>query len=172
VADWKAGSGSRFPTKQIGGGFGCVAARKITDATRSSTGVVPIGSDSPQVTGHDARPKRREFYLSDLFQGESNDLPKQATISLYDSPRGKGGRKPVLKFKAVTQAFAVYPEQPKLINGSTLIKLEGTYGDERMCANMKRRKGWMLLMPNAEDAKSGEMLKWLIGEHVPFDQSF
>ena len=114
-------------------------------------------------------PKKTRF--AGLFsRNKPNDFPERATISLYIAPRGKDKRKALLTFDAVTQAFAVYPERPELISSSTLIKLEGTYGDEDMCANMKYREGWMLLMPDLEGVQSanGEALKWLIGERAPF----
>ena len=150
----------------------CISAGTIGNVTRSSTDVSSISSKSPLVPGQPTRhssyvapPKHR---ISGIFSREkSKDLPERTNISLYAAPRGKDKRKPLLTFDAVTQAFAVYPERPKLISSSTLIKLEGTYGDEDMCANMKHREGWMLLMPDLEGARSvsGEMLKWLIGEH-------
>ena len=102
---------------------------------------------------------------------ESNGLPRRASIYLCDTPRREDRRKPLLTFEAVTQAFAVYPERPNL-GDSTLIKLEGTYGNEDMCAKMKRREGWMLLMPDLVGAGSREMLRWLIGERIPFSESF
>lgn len=150
-----------------------VSAGTFTNATRSSIDVASINSKSPQIPGQTTRhsyvtPKKNR--ISSLFSRErSIDLPERATVSLYAAPRGKDKKKPLLTFDSVTQAFAVYPERPKLISSSTLIKLEGTYGDEDMCANMKHREGWMLLMPDLEGARSvsGEMLKWLIGEHVP-----
>jgi CCR4-NOT transcriptional complex subunit CAF120 len=157
----------------------CISAGTLMDATRSTTDVASISSKSPLSPGHTARrpsyvaPKKNR--ISGLFsRDKSSDLPERATISLYDVPRGKDKKKPLLTFEAVTQAFAVYPERPKLISSSTLIKLEGTYGDEDMCAKMKRREGWMLLMPDLEGARSvsGEMLKWLVGKHAPFAQLF
>jgi len=152
----------------------CVSAGAITNATRSSTDVASTGSKSPEIPGHVSRnsthiaPKKNR--ISGLFSREKpSDLPERASISLYAAPRGKEKKKPLLTLEALTQAFAVYPERPKLISSSTLIKLEGKYGDEAMCANMRRREGWMLVMPDLEGARSvsGEMLKWLIGEYAP-----
>jgi len=151
----------------------CVSAGTITNATRSSTDVASIVSKtpvvSPQAARHSSYIAPKKHRISGLFSREkSNDLPERANISLYHVPRGKDKKKPVLTFDTVTQAFAVYPERPKLISSSTLIKLEGSYGDEDLCANMKQREGWMLLMPDLEGARSvsGEMLKWLTGEHA------
>lgn len=139
------------------------------NAARSSTDVASINSRSPHNTGNSSRhsyvsPKKNR--ISGLFSRDKNDLPEQAIISLYSVPRGKDKKKPILTFDSVTQAFAVYPERPKLITSSTLIKLEGTYGSDEMCANMRNREGWMLMMPDLEGARSvsGETLKWLIGK--------
>ena len=157
----------------------CISAGVVTTDTRSLTDVASVGSKSPLIPGTHLRhssyttPKRNR--ISGLFsRNKLDDLPERATISFYIAPRGKDRRKPLLTFHAVTQAFAVYPERPNLINSSTLIKLEGTYGDGEMCANMKHREGWMLLMPDLEGgwSVSGEMLKWVIGECVIFPKLF
>lgn len=144
------------------------------NAARSSTDVASINSKSPLATGNSSRhsyisPKKNR--ISGLFSRDKNDLPELANISLYSAQRGKDKKKPILIFSSVTQAFAVYPERPKLIPSSTLIKLEGTYGNDEMCGNMGGREGWMLMMPDLEGARSvsGETLKWLIGE--PFQSS-
>lgn len=150
----------------------CISTGMITNAARSSTDVTSISSKSPLVSGQIARHSSytpQKHRISGLFSREKpRDLPERASISLYAAPRGKDKKKPLLTFDTVTQAFAVYPERPKLISSSTLIKLEGTYGNEDMCANMRHREGWMLLMPDLEGARSvsGEMLKWLTGEHA------
>ena len=148
----------------------CVSAGTIMNAARSSTDVASINSKSP--TGSSSRnsyisPKKNR--ISGLFSRDKSDLPERANISLYSVPRGKDKKKPVLTFDYVTQAFAVYPERPKLISSSTLIKLEGTYGNDEMCANMRNREGWMLMMPDLEGARSvsGETLKWLTGGRFP-----
>ena len=155
----------------------CVSAGMITDATRSSADLASISSGSSQNPGHDPRhssqvtPKKRGFF--GFFSREKSiDPPERANISLHKTSRGKDRKRPLLTFKAVTQAFAVYPERPKLISSSVLIKLEGTYGDEEMCKGVEPREGWMLLTPDLEGAGSAEMLRWLIGEHVPSDKSF
>jgi len=157
----------------------CISAGAVTNATRSSTDVTSISSKSPKIPGQPTRHSSyiapKKYRISGIFSREKhNDLPDRATIFLYSVPRGKDKKKPLLTFETVTQAFAVYPERPKLISSSTLIKLEGTYGDEDMCASMRHREGWMLLMPDLEGARSvgGEMLKWLIGEHTPCHMVF
>ena len=155
----------------------CLSAGSITNAARSSTDVSSINSKSP-ISGHNRHSSytaSKKNRISGLFsRDKTSDLPERANISLYIAPRGKDKRKALLTFDGVTQSFAVYPERPKLISSSALIKLEGTYGDEDMCANMKHREGWMLLMPDLEGARSvsGEMLKWLIGECHQFPKLF
>ena len=142
-------------------------------ATLSSINAASTDTKSPLIGRKSQRsssipPKKNR--ISGLFSRDrSSVLPEQANISFYIGPQGKE-RTPFLTFSAVTQAFAVYPERQDFINVSTLVKLEGTYGDEDISGNMKRREGWMLLMPYLEGAQSasGEMVKWLIGEHVCF----
>lgn len=150
----------------------CVSAGATVNAARSSIDLASISSKSPQTPArHSSYVSPKKYRISGLFSREKPiDLPERATIALYAAPRGKDKKKPLLTFDTVTQAFAVYPERPKLITSSTLIKLEGTYGDEEICTSMKLREGWLLLMPDLEGARSvsGEMLKWLIGEHVPW----
>ena len=143
------------------------------NAARSSTDVASINSKSPHNSGNPSRPSSyvspKRNRISGFFsRDKSSDLPERANICLYPAPRAKDKKKPLLTFDTLTQAFAVYPERPKLINSSTLIKLEGTYGNEDVCGNMRNREGWMLVMPDLEGARSvsGEMLKWLIGERV------
>ena len=155
----------------------CVSAGTISSITRSSTDVASISSKSPLITRHN-RPHSsyvtsKKHHISGLFSEEkSPGLPDRAHISLYDGTRRKD-ESPVLTFEAVTQAFAIYPERPKLISNSTLFKLEGTYGSEEMCANMKGREGCMLLMSDSASIRgvSWEMQKWLIGEHASFAES-
>ena len=150
----------------------CVSVGMIT--TDVFTDVGSIGSKSPMIPGnrprHSAYTRSKRSRISGLFSRDKpDDLPERATISLYVAPRGKDKRKALLTFDTVTQAFAVYPERANLIGSSALAKLEGTYGDGDMCAHMKRREGWMLLMPDLEGARSvsWEMLKWLTGECDP-----
>ena len=157
----------------------CISAGMVTTDTRPPTDVAFVGSKSPTIQGN--HPRRTSYTLpkikriSGLFsRGKSDGLPERANISLYRAQRGKDEMKALLTLDAVTQAFAVYPDQPKLISSCTFIKLEGTYGEEDMCANMKQREGWMQLMPDPEGAQSAnvEALKWLIGERAPFPKMF
>ena len=76
----------------------------------------------------------------------------------------------MLSLSGVTQGFAVYPERPELISRSTLVKVEGKFGDEDTAQGMRLREGWVLLMPEFEPGQkqSEEMLKWLVGELLCF----
>ena len=114
-------------------------------------------------------PKKRG--ISGLF---SLDKPTaESIISLYSSQPGKYSR-PVFKFKAVTQAFAVYPNQPELISSRTLIRLQGTYRGEGVIfvSDPEEYESQMLLMPDLEGGGIREMLRWLIGGHVAFAEPF
>jgi CCR4-NOT transcriptional complex subunit CAF120 len=120
--------------------------------------------DSPSIT-----PKKRR--IPSLFsRNKSNDPPERANISLWDITPGKDRKNPLLTFEAVTRAFAIYPQQPDGTRHGTLIKLEGTYGNEEMCGKMKRREGWMLLLPGVRGVQSttGAVLRLLVGGHTPF----
>ncbi|KAJ2922558.1 hypothetical protein H1R20_g14542, partial [Candolleomyces eurysporus] len=118
--------------------------------------------------------KRR---MSSLFTKEHNEphstLPDRATIAMYSGMKPKEKKKPLLTMTNVSQAFAVYPERPELIPRSSLIKLEGTFGDEELAMSMKSREGWILIMPsmeqlNQQSTQSNEMLKWVIALHDAF----
>jgi CCR4-NOT transcriptional complex subunit CAF120 len=109
--------------------------------------------------------------ISGLF---SPDKPTvESIISLYNGQPGKYSR-PVFKFKAVTQAFAVYPNQPELISSRTLIKLQGTYHEEGVLflSGPGEYESQMLLMPDLEGGGIQEMLRWLIGGHVALAKPF
>lgn len=56
----------------------------------------------------------------------------------------------LLSMHGVTQAFAVYPERPELISRSTLLKVEGMFGTEELCGEMRGREGWVLVMPEID----------------------
>ena len=45
------------------------------------------------------------------------------------------------------------------------MKVEGLLGDEEMGMSMRRREGWLLVMPESETGvgQASEMLKWIIG---------
>jgi CCR4-NOT transcriptional complex subunit CAF120 len=110
--------------------------------------------------------------VSALFNRAPSDAnvnaaaPQTATITFYISQKGKDRKKPLLTIRNVTQAFAVYPERPELINHSTLIKIEGVIGDEDTAGALKSREGWIYIVPEmVEPGRSGlkEMLKWTTG---------
>jgi CCR4-NOT transcriptional complex subunit CAF120 len=102
-----------------------------------------------------------------LFSRDSA-VPLQAVkplVSMFASPKPKDKKKALLTLRDVTQVFAVYPERPELISRSTLIKLEGSFGEEETAGSMKSREAWLLLMPDSEGIpdQAAEMLKWVVG---------
>ncbi|KAF9223773.1 hypothetical protein BS17DRAFT_117890 [Gyrodon lividus] len=114
----------------------------------------------------------RKKRMSNLFSREHNeDLPLRPLLSLYASPKPKDKKKALLTLKDLTQAFAVYPERPELIDRSTLMKLEGLLGDEETAGGMRGREGWLLVMPELEagNTQASEMLKWLVALHDAFE---
>ncbi|KAJ3765304.1 hypothetical protein FB446DRAFT_832474, partial [Lentinula raphanica] len=112
--------------------------------------------------------------MSALFQREKEAGVDERSIAMYLSPKPKDRKKPVLVLPVVSQAFAVYPERPELISRSTLIKIEGMFGQEGEGAgSMRGREGWVLVMPQVEGEEgglsaSGDMLKWIIAIHDAF----
>ncbi|KAG6853977.1 hypothetical protein C0991_011840 [Blastosporella zonata] len=114
-------------------------------------------------------PKKKR--ISIFSRDNSVALPPKPLISMYTSQRPKDKKKPILTFRNVTQAFAVYPERPELISRSTLIKVEGMLGDEETAGTMKNRQGWLLIMPDLEASvgQAEEMLKWIIALHDAFE---
>ena len=134
----------------------------VTAASSSEAPGPSFGDGASPGTLNSARKKR----MSSLFSREqSEDLPLRPLLSLYVSSKPKDKKKPLLTLKDVTQAFAVYPERPELINRSTLMKLEGLLGDEETAGGMRGREGWLLIMPELEagNTQASEMLKWLVG---------
>jgi CCR4-NOT transcriptional complex subunit CAF120 len=132
--------------------------------SRSSHDLTSISSRDGRTSGQltSARKKR----ISNIFtRDHSPERPTKSVMTLFASSKSKDRKTPLLSFETVTQAFAVYPERPKLISSSTLIKLEGIYGQQAMAGSMKLKQGWMLFMPDIDGARNpaGEMLKWLLG---------
>ncbi|KAG1835076.1 hypothetical protein EV424DRAFT_1551768 [Suillus variegatus] len=121
-------------------------------------------------TGTTPTPKKR---MSNLFSRDHSPepLPMKPLLALYASPRPRDKKHPLLTLREVSQAFAVYPERPELINRSTLMKIEGLIGDEETAGTMKRREGWLLIMPELEagNTQASEMLKWLVALHDAFE---
>jgi CCR4-NOT transcriptional complex subunit CAF120 len=50
------------------------------------------------------------------------------------------------------------------------MKIEGTIGDEEVAAAMRKREGWILIMPELETGvpQANEIIRWLIGSVVPY----
>ncbi|KAG5651366.1 hypothetical protein H0H81_008935 [Sphagnurus paluster] len=131
------------------------------------------GAGNPQAL---AAPPPKKKRMSNLFSRDNSSphqsaAPMKPIVLMYASPKPKDKKKPLLTLKDVTQAFAVYPERPELISRSTLIKAEGTFGDEETAAGMKSREGWLLIMPELEGGlgQAAEMLKWVVALHDAFE---
>lgn len=140
----------------------------VVSAASQSEVPGPAHGDGPHPGMSNMARKKR---MSSLFSREQvEDLPPRPVLSLFASPKPKDKKKALLTLKDVTQAFAVYPERPELINRSTLMKLEGLLGDEETAGGMRGREGWLLIMPELEagNTQASEMLKWLVGTRSPF----
>ncbi|KAI6128966.1 hypothetical protein EDD16DRAFT_28489 [Pisolithus croceorrhizus] len=143
--------------------------------------VVSAGSESSSElartsTNDSSRPVALEVphkkHMSNFSSRDRQEepLPPRPLLSLFTSPKSKDEKRPLLTLKEVSQAFAVYPERPELINRSTLMKLEGHLGEEEMAGSMRNRQGWLLVMPGLEvgNTQPSEMLKWLVAIHDAF----
>lgn len=119
-------------------------------------------------------PRKRR--VSALFgSGEKKEqAPARPLLTLHASPKPKDKKKALLTMHGVKQAFAVYPERPELISRSTLLKVEGIFGEEDAAGLMKRHEGWLLVMPELEgsNTQASEMLKWLLGKCGPSPSVF
>lgn len=95
----------------------------------------------------------------------------QPTITLYTGEKAKDRKRRKYTLTNVTQAFAVYPERPEIIQTSTLFKIEATVQDEEIRPNeherLPARDGYLLVMPETDPTRPGstEMLKWLVGQY-------
>jgi len=136
-----------------------------------------IESDSTGPAGTIAQATMRKNRMSNLFSRETNASnplpPPKPLISMFMSPKPKDRKKPLLTVHGVSQAFGVYPERPELINRSTLLKVEGTFGDDDMAATFRAREGWVLIMPELENnvGQTPEMLKWVVGKYEIYFRS-
>ena len=131
-----------------------------------SAAASPSEAPGPSYADAGSSNMARKKRMSSLFSREQfEDLPPRPLLSLYVSSKPKDKKKPLLTLRDVSQAFAVYPERPQLINRSTLMKLEGLLGDEETAGGMRGREGWLLVMPELEagNTQASEMLKWLVG---------
>jgi CCR4-NOT transcriptional complex subunit CAF120 len=118
-------------------------------------------------------PETHKRRISSLFGRNSQQPqppPDRPLVAFYLSPKPKDRRIPFLTLQNVTQAFAVYPERPELINKSTLMKIEGAIGSEEVAMAMRRREGWILVMPELDAGvpQANETIRWLIGTVVPY----
>ncbi|KAI9461676.1 hypothetical protein BJY52DRAFT_1203440 [Lactarius psammicola] len=137
-----------------------------------TAGQSPEGSAGPPRPGspHEPQRKRRISSLFGREENQSQPLSNRPVVAFYLSPKPKDRKKPFLTFQDVTQAFAVYPERPELINKSTLMKIEGKIGHEDAAMNMRGREGWVLVMPELEAGvpQANETIRWLIAFHDSF----
>ncbi|KAF8532202.1 hypothetical protein JB92DRAFT_3104305 [Gautieria morchelliformis] len=119
--------------------------------------------------------QRSKSRMSSLFARAQTQPPSPPApaavpvISFYPSQKSKDRKKPILTMRYVSQAFAVYPERPEVIQRSTLIKIEGMLGHEDLAGAMKGRECWMMLMPETQQVYPVfELLKWLVALHDTF----
>jgi CCR4-NOT transcriptional complex subunit CAF120 len=108
--------------------------------------------------------------MSNVFSRETNTsdpLPAKPLISMFTSSKPKDRKEPLLTVYGITRAFGVYPERPELINRSTLLKVEGVFGDDEMAAIFQKREGWVLIMPELANSvgEAAEMLSWIVGKY-------
>ena len=129
-------------------------------------------SGEPPQPGTPADPPQHKRRISFFGRNNNQTQPPSAEplITFYISPKPKDRKQPFLILRDVTQAFAVYPERPELINMSTLMKFEGTIGDEEVAMAMRKREGWILVMPELETGvpQANETILWLIGTVVSY----
>lgn len=110
--------------------------------------------------------------MSTIFgKGPSSNQSAQPTITIYTGEKAKDRKRARYTLTNVTQAFAVYPERPEIIQSSTLFKIEATVQDEEVKQNGNERRpaqdGYLLVMPETDPTRPGstEMLKWLVGQY-------
>jgi len=141
--------------------------KRVWLVVQEGSGVEGDGA-GPAGAGVQATKKRNR--MSNVFSREtnaSNPLPAKSMISMFTSSKPKDLKKPLLTVYGITQAFGVYPERPELINRSTLLKVEGTFGNDEMAAAFKMREGWVLIMPELANnvGQAAEMLRWVVGKY-------
>ena len=143
-----------------------------------SAGIGGHGLDSGSISSLEQQPGSqrpthalRKKRLSSLFGARDNSPPRSPAsarpiIQFYLSNKQKDMKKPEFSMKEVTQAFAVYPERPDLIEQASLIKVEGLMGDDVAAGTMRNREGWLLIIPEPSGHHTPpavEMRKFLIG---------
>jgi CCR4-NOT transcriptional complex subunit CAF120 len=139
-------------------------------AVTSASQEVPGGPPQPGAPPEPPQHKRRISSLFGRDNNQSQPLSAKPLIAFYLSSKPKDRKRPFLTLRDVTQAFAVYPERPELINKSTLMKVEGTIGEEEVAMTMCKREGWILVMPELETGvpQANETIRWLIGTVGPY----
>lgn len=139
--------------------------------------VVQEGNEFSEMgtSDHASASTMKKKRMSNLFSSRDHNAaqagPAKPLVSMYLSPKAKDRKKPLLTVHDVTQAFGVYPERPELINRSTLIKIEGKFGDHELAGTLRQLEGWLLTMPELEANATGqaaEMLKWIVGESLSY----
>ncbi|KAF9007597.1 hypothetical protein BDQ17DRAFT_1324157 [Cyathus striatus] len=137
------------------------AGSEGTGRTQSNPPTPGIG-DTPQPPPQVAPKKKRMSNLFSRDHSPTRTLPQKATVAFYASQKPKDKKKPLMTMRDVTQAFAVR---------STLIKVEGSFGEEDMAAGLKGKEGWILVMPELEggNGQAAEMLKWVVAFHDAFE---
>lgn len=127
----------------------------------------PLGSDRTNGAAGQATlvKKKRISIFSSKDASPGSSFPSKSGIFMYHSPKPKDRKKAALTISGVTQAFAMFPDRPELISKSTLIKVEGIFGDEETAATLRTREGWAMIMPEIENntGQAAEMLKWVVG---------
>ena len=131
----------------------------------SRTGSMSDGGPSSSPNMKSNRRISNIFSRDDGGHG-SGHLPLKPVITLFAGNKVKERKVVVLSMREVTQAFAVYPEKPELVNVSPLVKLEGLMGDEVAAGGMRSREAWLMFIPEVDGMTTGQatvMLKWVMG---------
>jgi CCR4-NOT transcriptional complex subunit CAF120 len=134
----------------------------------SGTSQDASGSSAPPGTLYEPQRRKRISALFGREENQSLSISSIPLVAFYLSPKPKDKKKPFLTLQVITQAFAVYPERPELINKSTLMKIEGTIGNEDVATSMRGKEGWVLVMPELEAGvpQTKETIRWLIGKVI------
>ena len=142
----------------------------VQEGTESNDKPVPANAFAPP---SGITKKKRISLFSSRDSGAQSGLAPKPMIAMFTSPKAKDRKKPIMSVVDVSQAFGVYPERPELISRSTLIKVEGTFGNNDIAGNLKSREGWVLIMPELEGTgQAAEMLRWIVGGFLKFKTRF
>jgi CCR4-NOT transcriptional complex subunit CAF120 len=107
----------------------------------SAMGSGSIDAGRPASSGSGPGTIKRNRMSSIFGKGASYNAANQSaqpTITLYTGEKAKDRKRPKYTLTNVTQAFAVYPERPEIIQSSTLFKVEATVQDEEIRAERTR----------------------------------